>query len=424
MLHMKSITILTTEYKKETDSSQIFLNERLAALNSENLLNFWEEINEEAPDMARLQILLEKEREFLKKIGLDEQAMDRRVNTAGPTSEHWPHRVIKEALEIRRSGADWADIRTNISTAIENAKQEAENSTELDWPRVPLLIKRIDADGKTSYTTIQNIENLDSALQELTEIQRYYIRMTANQSYEAGVIKQSSGMIDLVPAAQFHYNSVTINMTEPNKTQVFVKCSMGCNYRDPDTAQISSTVGFYSVKRDISDIQHRKVHGISFSDGNIRAGAILAVADLSPEGLKKAESMGLTQHENLTKLSPKFLEELKNAAAESILATTLNRPSRPQDLLETELEGIAQVVLPFKGEEATPKKLFSVGNEIRNFAKQINNEVNPTNLQKLVETIFKVINYLVEIILKPKSHVQDIEAQRAELMSRENEYKI
>ncbi|MFV9991730.1 MAG: hypothetical protein AB8V19_03785 [Candidatus Midichloria sp.] len=78
-------------------------------------------------------------------------------------------------------------------------------------------------------------------------------------------------------------------------------------------------------------------------------------------------------------------------------------------------------MLHFNGDNTTPKRLFNVGNEIGNFAKQINNEVHPTNLQKLVETIFKVINYLVEIILKPKSHVQDIEDQRAEHMSRENE---
>ncbi|MDJ1407040.1 MAG: hypothetical protein MRQ13_01375 [Candidatus Midichloria sp.] len=131
--------------------------------------------------------------------------------------------------------------------------------------------------------------------------------------------------------------------------------------------------------------------------------------------------MSLIQHENLTRLSSKFLEELKNAAAESILATALNSPVRLQDLLETELEGIAQVMLPFKGEKTTPKRLFNVGNEIRNFAKQINNEVHPTNFCKLVETIFKVINYLVEIILKQKSHIQDIEDQRAEHTSRENE---
>ncbi|MDJ1407042.1 MAG: hypothetical protein MRQ13_01385 [Candidatus Midichloria sp.] len=60
----------------------------MAVLNFENLLSFGEKINKEAPDMACLQLILEKEKEFLKKIGLDEQAIERRMSTAGPRSEY------------------------------------------------------------------------------------------------------------------------------------------------------------------------------------------------------------------------------------------------------------------------------------------------------------------------------------------------
>ncbi|WHQ46976.1 MAG: hypothetical protein MTP17_01165 [Candidatus Midichloria sp.] len=97
---MKVITILTTEHKKGADRSQIFLNERLAALNSENLLNFWEKINKEDQNIGLLQAICEKERSYLKEIGMDEQTIYRRMNTRGTTSEHWPHHIMKEALKI------------------------------------------------------------------------------------------------------------------------------------------------------------------------------------------------------------------------------------------------------------------------------------------------------------------------------------
>ena len=392
---------------------QTFLLERAASLNSPNLIKFWQQLNETASDLGPLELIVKQELEYLHKFGHNDQAITEKIQNCGATSDYWPYRMMNKAIDQLKQGIELDLIKKQLTEDIAKTKENLLDSTIKNIAIGGILLKIIKQDNTASYDIIRTIPDIDEKLPHLSNAQRDYIKMTANQAYIAGSSIDAFAFSDIIAMATMHYHHVTIDSRTPE-----AKITIGHStfYKPILDQNIISQQMFYQVERDISNIQYQEINGIKFFNGI--TGRMECISTYINDKTKTSFESSINAIED------KDFVLITNAAAECIINSSLNKGKDSDEQIAEQAASAATAIANFLGatqqnlEKITTSAITHAQNELANIKAE-------SNIAKIVKKVFEIMEHLFKTISTlfaskttsiegniHSNHAQDIEKER------------